>query len=108
MSGIAIASSRHSVGVQHKTWHRLCSKRFQGIMEQRKTKEQDFQHFACMKNGARAKEKGDEGGPSFTCSNFSCGTSLLPNPMETPAMQAKHGATLLPFFAQFFIMQCPN
>lgn len=71
MSGTAIASSRHSVGAQHKTWHRLCSKRFQGIKEQRKTEEQGFQHFACTKNGASTKERGGEGGPSFTRSIFS-------------------------------------
>ena len=46
MSGIAIASSRHSVGAQCKTWRRLRSKRFWGIHW--RAKQTEKQGFQCL------------------------------------------------------------
>ena len=34
----------------------LCSKRFRGVWEQRKTEERGFRYFACAENGVRTKE----------------------------------------------------
>jgi len=93
----------------------LCSKRFRGVREQRKTEKWDFRCFAHAKNGARAKKR-KEGGrerrrflrsfvplphppllffgsrPIFRAGKtqkipFLC-LSLLPNPTETLATQA--------------------
>jgi len=92
----------------------LRSKRFRGVREQRKSEKRDFRCFARAKNGARAKKrkegegKGKEGSfvplPHPPLSFFGSrpifragktpkipflGLSLLPNPTETLATQAK-------------------
>ena len=40
----------------------LCTKRFRGVGEQRKTEERDCWCFACAKTGARAEKRKEEEG----------------------------------------------